>query len=221
MEGSWYSPHFHCFSGLNWELPLLPPPAAFAGANVPAWTVPEPPGLCDLPSTDFSITVSSFDNHSVVFLASEEATEAEVLEGGEGLVLGLAQMKLNHWAGAGQDRRRTRARGRQKLTIVPVWPSLTVRNERWRVRIQENHFKFLLQPYFMLLPLPSLILAVGSGSYCDSPTSLSSSCCSPHGNTHLPPLLSSNTLLIFSLFVPQIVTDSYGVIWILCPRPSH
>lgn len=126
--GSWYSPHFHSFRGLNWELPLLPPPAAFAGANVPAWTVPEPAGLCERPSTDFSITVSSFDNHSVVFLASGEAAEGS--EGGEGLVLGLAQMKLNHWAGAGQDRRRTRARGRQTLTMLPVWPSLPVRNER-------------------------------------------------------------------------------------------
>lgn len=91
MEGSWYSPHLQCLSGFPWE---LPPPAALAGANVPAGTVPEPPGLRELPSTDFSIPVSSFDNLSVASLAPEEATEA--LEGGDGLVLGLVQMKLNH-----------------------------------------------------------------------------------------------------------------------------
>lgn len=70
-----------------------------------------------LPSRAISVPLSSVTGHSVVPGVSEgprEVTDGEAMDGGEELVLvlGLAQMKLHHWARTGEERRRKRARER-------------------------------------------------------------------------------------------------------------
>ena len=141
------SPPFQCFNGLYWALALLCPPVFASGRNVPGSAVlclkTDTPGLGVGVSTDpsvwvlacraFSATPFSVTSQSVApGVSLMEVIDWDVTAGGmeEGeelvLALGFAQMKLHHWARAGEERRKETARARWKAPILLLCLAWTV-----------------------------------------------------------------------------------------------